>query len=133
MQKNYKRINRTLLAVIFCIFIINTTSAFSAKLLDDTSNYHYLFKTDDIIAYEETNEFSFEGNITGLYSVENDNQSLESVNYTMLKWTIEEVTGISIKVLNVTMDEIQFDIKRHYSYSSYEELLVNENQTTQRF
>jgi len=133
MQKNYKRINRTLISVIFCILIISATSVSSAKLLDDTASYnHYLFKIDDIFSYEEANKFYFEGNITGLYLEKNDNQSLELVNYTALRWSIEEITGISIKVMNVTEDEIKFDIKQHYTYSSYEELMINENQTIQR-
>lgn len=133
MQKNYKRIYRTLFSVIFCILIIFTTLVSGAKLLDDsTSANHYLFKIDDIFSYEEAINFNFEGNITGLYLEKNDNQTLETVNYTALRWSIEEITGISIKVMNVTEDEIKFDIVQQYTYSSNEELMINENQTIQR-
>lgn len=134
MQENYKRIYRTLLSVIFCILIIFTTSISGAKLLDDsTSANHYLFKIDDIFSYEEASNFNFEGNITGLYLEKNDNQTLEAVNYTALRWSIEEITGIAIKVMNVTEDEIKFHIEQHYTYSSFEELMINENQTIQRY
>ncbi|MCK5045229.1 MAG: hypothetical protein KAS22_01535 [Candidatus Heimdallarchaeota archaeon] len=133
MQKNYKQIYRTLLSVIFCILIIFTNSISGAKLLDDTTSAnHYLFKIDDIFSYEEANNFNFEGNITGLYSEKNNNQTLEAVNYTALRWSIEEITGIAIKVMNVTEDEIKFYIEQHYTYSSYEELMINENQSIQR-
>ncbi len=134
MQKNYKRIYRTLLSVIFCILIIRATLVSSAEFLDDTTSAnHYLFKIADIFSYEEANNFDFEGNITGVYLEKNDNQTLETVNYTALRWSIEEITGISIKVMNVTEDEIKFDIEQHYTYSSYEELMINENQTIQRY
>ncbi|MCE7743789.1 MAG: hypothetical protein GPJ52_01510 [Candidatus Heimdallarchaeota archaeon] len=134
MQKNYKRIHQTLLSVIFCILIIFTTSISGIKFQDDsTSANHYLFNIDEIFSYEEANNFNFEGNITGLYSEKNDNQTLEIVNYTALRWSIEEITGISIKVINVTDDEIKFDIEQHYTYSSYEELMINENQTIQKY
>lgn len=133
MQKNYKQIYRTLLSVIFCILIVFASSVSGAKLLDDsTSANHYLFKIDEIFSYEEANNFDFEGNITGLYSEKNDNQTLEAVNYTALRWSIEEITGIAIKVMNVTEDEIKFDIEQHYTYSSYEELMINENETIRR-
>ena len=133
MQKNYKRVFRTLFSVIFCILIILTTSVSGAKLLDDsTSANHYLFKIDDVFSYEEAINFNFEGNITGLYLEKNDNLTLETVNYTALRWSIKEITGISIKVMNVTEDEIEFDIEQHYTYSSYEELMINENQTIQK-
>jgi len=134
MQKNYKRIYHTLLSVIFCILIIRATLVSSAEFLDDTTSAnHYLFKIADIFSYEEANNFDFEGNITGVYLEKNDNQTLETVNYTALRWSIEEITGISIKVRNVTEDEIKFDIEQHYTYSSYEELMINENQTIQRY
>ncbi len=133
MQKNYKQIYQTLLSVIFCILIVFTSSVSGAKLLDDsTSANHYLFKIDEIFSYEEASNFDFEGNITGLYSEKNDNQTLEAVNYTAVRWSIEEITGIAIKVMNVTEDEIKFDIEQHYTYTSYEELMINENETIRR-
>ncbi|MBK5113210.1 MAG: hypothetical protein KGD59_03335 [Candidatus Heimdallarchaeota archaeon] len=133
MQKNYKQICRSLISVIFCILIVSTNSVSSAKLLDDTATNHFMFRIDDIFSYEEANKFYFEGNITGLYSEKNNNLSIETVNYTALRWTIEELTGISIKIMNMTNDDIKFDVEEHYSYSSYEELMINENQSIERY
>lgn len=91
------------------------------------------FVINDTFSYEEAINFKFDGNVTGMYTYAHDNASLNLVNYTMIRWTIDKVTGINIKISNITEDNLELEIKQQYTYDSYEEFMINENETLRRY
>ncbi|MHA1126983.1 MAG: hypothetical protein ACTSO7_08665 [Candidatus Heimdallarchaeota archaeon] len=90
------------------------------------------FVVNDTFSYEEATNFRFEGNITGLYSNAFDNTSLNSVNYTVHRWMIDKITGINIKITNITEEDLELAIKQQYTYNSYEEFTIDNNNTLRR-
>ena len=96
------------------------------------TNDDFPFVVNDTFSYEEASNFRFSGNVTGMYTYAHDNSSLNLVNYTMHRWTIDKVTGINIKITNITEEDLELEIKQQFSYNSYEEFMINENETLRR-
>jgi len=96
------------------------------------TNDDFPFVVNDTFSYEEASNFMFTGNVTGMYTYAHDNDSLNLVNYTMQRWTIDKVTGINIKITNITEEDLELEIKQQFTYNSYEEFIINENETLRR-
>jgi len=130
MWKHSTRKIKTSILLLFWVCIL-LSLVFISKI-DAQTEDEFPFVIDDSFSYEEAINFRFEGNVTGMYTHAHDNASLNLVNYTMQRWTVYKVTGINIKIINITEDDLELEIKQQYTYNAYEEFTINENETLRR-